>query len=131
MNRKSFVILLMMLMGSTSIILGTDTYNDDSQKKNVALETKNTPWNESDRPRSLEMLTWVCYYENGRVYLNVPFEMGSVSLTVTNLVTGETWYYIQESGFGWTVLPTSQAQGNYRVVVETESYGEYIGYYNL
>ncbi|MBQ8889091.1 MAG: hypothetical protein IJY59_06345 [Bacteroidaceae bacterium] len=88
-------------------------------------------WDNSTLPRSLDRLIWNCYYESGVIYLNVPFEMGSVTLTVTNLATGETWNYRQESGFGWIVLPTSQSQDNYQVEVVTESSGEYIGYYNL
>lgn len=130
MNKKSLVLLLMMLMASTSMVLGINTYSDDSQKKDVVLDKTNT-WDESDLPRSLDRLIWTCYYESGVVYLNVPFEMGSVTLTVTNLATGESWNYRQESGFGWIVLPTSQSQGTYMVEVGTESNGNYIGYYNL
>lgn len=130
MNKKSLVLLLMMLMTSTSMVLGINTYSDDSQKKDVVLDKTNT-WDESDLPRSLDKLIWTCYYENGSVYLNVPFELGSVTLTVTNLATGEVWNYRQESGFGWIVLPTSQAQGSYMVEVKTEFQGDYIGYYNI
>lgn len=120
----------MMLMASTSMVLGINTYSDDSQKKDVVLDEKES-WNESESPRSLDRLIWTCYYENGMVYLNVLFEMGSVTLTVTNLATGESWNYRQESGTGWIVLPTSQSHGNYQVEVVTKSSGEYIGYYDL
>lgn len=130
MNKKSFVLLLMMLMASTSMVLGINTYSDDSQKKDVVLDKTNT-WDESDLPRSLDRLIWTCYYESGVVYLKVPIELGSVTLTVTNLATGEAWNYRHESGTGWIVLPTSQSQGNYQVEVVTESSGEYIGYYDL
>lgn len=130
MRKKSLVLLLMMLMASTSMVLGINTYSNDSQKKDIVLDKTDT-WDESDKPRSLDRLIWTCYYENGGVYLNVPFEMGSVTLTVTNLVTGETWNYRQESGFGWIVLPATQSKGNYQVEVATESNGNYIGYYNL
>ena len=130
MNKKSLILLLMMLMASTSMVLGINTYSDDSQKKDVILDEKES-WNESESPRSLDRLIWTCYYENGMVYLNVLFEMGSVTLTVTNLATGESWNYRQESGTGWIVLPTSQSHGNYQVEVVTKSSGEYIGYYDL
>ena len=130
MNKKSLVLLLMMLMASTSMVLGINTFSDDSQKEYIVLNETNV-WNESDKPRSMDRQIWACYYESGVVYLNVPIELGSVTLTVTNLATGEAWNYRQESGFGWIVLPTSQSQGNYQVVVVTESSGEYIGYYDL
>lgn len=130
MKKKSLVLLLMLLMASTSMVLGMNTSSEDSQKEDVVLDEKDS-WDESKLPRSLNRLNWTCYYENGGVYLDVPFELGSVTLTVTNLATGEAWSYRQESGFGWIVLPTSQAQGNYMVEVATESNGNYIGYYNL
>lgn len=65
MNKKSFVLLLMMLMASTSMVLGINTYSDDSQKKDVVLDKTNT-WDESDLPRSLDRLIWTCYYERDR-----------------------------------------------------------------
>lgn len=130
MNKKSLVLLLMLLMVSTTRVLGMNTYSENSQKEDVVLQEKDS-WENSELPRSLDRLIWTCYYENGSVFLNVPFELGIVTLTVTNLATGEVWNYRQESGFGWIVLPTSQVQGYYQVEVETESNGEYIGYYIL
>lgn len=130
MNKKSLVLLLMMLMTSTSIVFGMNTYSEDSQKEGVVLDEKKS-WDKSEFPRSNNSIIWTCYYENGVIYLNVPFELGSVTLTVTNLATGEVWNYRQESGLGWIVLPTSQAQDSYMVEVGTESNGEYIGYYSI
>ena len=40
MNKKSLVLLLMMLMTSTSIVFGMNTYSEDSQKEDVALDEK-------------------------------------------------------------------------------------------
>ena len=130
MNKKCLVLLLMMLMTSTSIVFGMNTYSEDSQKEDVVLDEKKS-WDKSEFPRSNNSIIWTCYYENGVIYLNVPFEIGSVTLTVTNLATGESWNYRQESGTGWIVLPTSQSHGNYQVEVVTKSSGEYIGYYDL
>lgn len=120
----------MLFIASNSVIYGMCLSSDDKKKEDIVLNEKNS-WENSDRPRSLDMLVLTCYYENGVVYLNVPLELGSVTLTVTNLATGESWNFRQESGFGWITLPTSQSQGNYQVEVVTESNGNYIGYYNL
>lgn len=130
MNKKSLILFLMLFIASNSVIYGMCLFSDDKKKEDIVLNEKNS-WENSDRPRSLDMLVLTCYYENGVVYLNVPLEMGSVTLTVTNLATGESWNFRQESGFGWITLPTSQSQGNYQVEVVTESNGNYIGYYNL
>ena len=130
MNKKSLVLLLLLFITSNSMFSAMNSFIEESKKEDIVLNETNV-WNESDKPRSLDRLIWACYYENGFVYLNVPIELGSVTLTVTNLATGEAWIYRQESGFGWIVLPTSQSQGNYQVEVVTESSGEYIGYYDL
>ena len=130
MYKKSLILFLMLFIASNSVIYGMCLSSDDKKKEDIVLNEKNS-WENSDRPRSLDMLVLTCYYENGVVYLNVPLELGSVTLTVTNLATGESWNFRQESGFGWITLPTSQSQGNYQVEVVTESNGNYIGYYNL
>ena len=130
MNKKSLILFLMLFIASNSVIYGMCLSSDDKKKEDIVHNEKNS-WENSDRPRSLDMLVLTCYYENGVVYLNVPLELGSVTLTVTNLATGESWNFRQESGFGWITLPTSQSQGNYQVEVVTESSGEYIGYYDL
>lgn len=130
MNKKISVLFLMLLMTSASMVLGMNTYCKDSQKKDVVLDEKES-WNENDKPRSLDTLVWTCYYENEILYLNASCEVGWVKLTVTNLTTGEAWSLRQASSLGWMNLQTSSDQGNYMVEVETESSGEYIGYYNL
>lgn len=128
MNKKSLVLLLMLLITSNSIVYGMNVSSAD--KENIVLDEKES-WNESDKPRSLDRLVWTCYYENGSVYLNIPFEVGCVSLIVTNMESGEVWSFRQESGWGWISLSTSEVSGNYRVVVNTEFHRDYIGYYIL
>lgn len=128
-NKKSLLLSLLLII-STSIVSGMNSYCEESQKEDVTLNEKKS-WENSDKPRSLDKLNWTCYYENGFVYLNVPSGIGVVTLTVTNLTTGEVWNYRQDSGFGWIILPTAETQGNYMVEVGTESYGNYIGYYTL
>ncbi|MBR4922563.1 MAG: DUF3244 domain-containing protein [Bacteroidaceae bacterium] len=128
MNKKKLLLSLLLII-STSIVSGMNSTTEESQK-DIALNEKKS-WENSDKPRSLDKLNWTCYYENGFVYLNVPSGIGVVTLTVTNLTTGEVWNYRQDSGFGWIILATAETQGNYMVVVGTESYGNYIGYYTL
>lgn len=41
MNKKSLVLLLMMLMASTSMVLGINTFSDDSQKEDIVLNETN------------------------------------------------------------------------------------------
>ena len=130
MNKKSLVLFLMLLIASSSVVLGMNSNCDEKKKEDIVLDEKNS-WENSDLPRSLDMLVWTCYYENGSVYLNVPFEMDSVTMTVTNTTTGEVWTLQQEFVLGWISLPTSEVQGNYMVEVKTEHHGEYIGYYDL
>ncbi|MBR4043852.1 MAG: DUF3244 domain-containing protein [Bacteroidaceae bacterium] len=130
MNKKSLVLFLMLLIANCSIIHGMSPSSDDKKKEDIVLDEKKS-WDNSDLPRSLDRLVWTCYYENGSVYLNVPFEMDSVTLTVTNTTTGEVWTLRQEFVLGWISLPTSEVQGNYMVEVKTKHHGEYMGFYNL
>ena len=126
MNKKSLVLLLMLFVMGNCITYGMSESSDN--KENIVLN-EDKSWYNSDKPRSLDRLVWNCYYENGRVYLDVPFEIRRVILTVTNMITGEVWSVGQESGWGWISLSTSEASGNYRVEVRTEFHGDYIGYY--
>lgn len=127
---KVFVLMLLLTMTGYQLSFANNHSGEDENKTDIVLVKGNAD-DESKHARIPANLVFTCYYENGSVYLNVPFELGSVTLTVTNLATSEVWNYRQESGFGWIVLPTSQAQGSYMVEVGTESNGEYIGYYNL
>lgn len=127
---KVFVLMLLLTMTGYQLSFANNHSGEDENKTDIVLVKGNAD-DESKHARIPTNLVLTCYYENGSVYLNLPFELGSVTLTVTNLATSEVWNYRQESGFGWIVLPTSQAQGSYMVEVGTESNGEYIGYYNL
>lgn len=127
---KVFVLMLLLTMTGYQLSFANNHSGEDENKTDIVLVKGNAD-DESKHARIPTNLVLTCYYENGSVYLNVPFELGSVTLTVTNLATSEVWNYRQEFGFGWIVLPTSQVQGNYMVEVGTESNGEYIGYYNL
>lgn len=100
------------------------------QKKDVVL-SKKTSVDNNQRPRSPRKLVLDCYYEDGYVYLYTSFEIGVIDMTIRNLSTGEVLNYAQESGFGWISFPASTADGNYMVEMGTESYGDYIGYYEL
>lgn len=130
MSKKILVLFLMLSMVSNSFVSGMSISSKDAKKEDVVLDEKKS-WDDSERPRSLDMLVWTCYYENGILYLNASCEVGWVKLTVTNLATGEVWSLRQASSLGWMNLQTSSDQGNYMVEVETESSGEYVGYYNL
>ena len=127
---RVFILMLLLTMTGYQLSFANNHSGEDENKTDIVLVKGNAD-DESKHARIPTNLVLTCYYENGSVYLNVPFELGSVTLTVTNLATGEVWNYRQESGFGWIVLPTSQVQGNYMVEVGTESNGEYIGYYSI
>ena len=127
---RVFILMLLLTMAGYQLSFANNHSCEDENKTDIVLVKGNAD-DETKHARIPTNLTLTCYYENGTVYLNVPFELGSVTLTVTNLATSEVWNYRQESGFGWIVLPTSQAQGSYMVEVKTEFQGDYIGYYNI
>lgn len=130
---KKFLMAMMMMFISYPVVSGMEMSSNgepSTNKKDVVL-SKKTSVDNNQRPRSPRKLVLDCYYEDGYIYLYTSFEIGVIDMTIRNLSTGEVLNYAQESGFGWISFPASTAEGNYMVEMETESYGDYIGYYEL
>lgn len=132
MNKKILILSLLTLLTFNSILWGKPslTPNENPRREDIVLDDNNS-WDENDLPRSLNTLDLTCYYENGNVFLNIPFETGTLILSVTNLSTGQVWTIRQDYGFGWISMPTSNMEGSYCVEVQTNLYGDYIGYYTI
>lgn len=80
--------------------------------------------------RSIVKLPVVCYYLSvtNAIVTNASSNQGNVTLTVTNLSTGEAWYDIFDSATEpQTVLPISGTPGFYEIVYTTQSGDIYEG----
>ena len=72
------------------------------------------------------LIPFTCVYTDGMVQLTLLGEVGEYTLTVTNQLTGESWFAVNA-----IVLPTSTASGVYEVQIVTEDGSMYYGTYTL
>ena len=120
---KRILGLLAMLL-SLQVFAGTMKNKVDEDKPvNVALEKGNSS-NKDTHPRTLIPIT--CVYVDGMVQLTLLGDLGEITLTVTNQMTGEQW-----SAVDTLILPTSTASGSYLVQIITEDGNMYWGTYTL
>ena len=85
------------------------------------------------RPNSLDPEPFYCTYEStvGSVCIDFMENVGLVSITVSNLSTGETVYGTADSIDGSAVLYTSGKPGSYILQIETESGDIYEGEFSI
>ena len=85
------------------------------------------------RPNSLEPVPFYCTYESSddAVYIDFMENIGHVSITVSNLSTGETVYDTADSAEGPAVLYTSGESGTYILQIGTESGDIYEGEFSI
>lgn len=84
-------------------------------------------------PNSLDLVPLHCTYESadGTVYIDFMENVGRVSITVTNMSSGETVYDIADSSEGSAILFTSGKPGSYILQIETESGDIYEGEFSI
>ena len=84
--------------------------------------------------RSLVLGSITCHYYGmmTSIVTTVSSDQGNVSLTVTNLSTGEAWYDVFDSATeSQTILPISGTPGLYEIVYTTQSGDIYEGTFVL
>lgn len=96
----------------------------------IILKTQSTT---GIRPNSLESVPFYCTYESSddAVYIDFMENIGHVSITVSNLSTGETVYDTADSAEGPAVLYTSGESGTYILQIGTESGDIYEGEFSI
>ena len=85
------------------------------------------------QPNSLEPGPFYCTYENsdGAVYIDFMENVGRVSITVTNMSSGETVYDIADSSEGSAILFSSGKPCSYILQIDTESGDIYEGEFSI
>lgn len=96
----------------------------------IILKTQSTT---GIRPNSLESGPFYCTYESsdGAVCIDFMENVGCVSISVTNMSSGETVYDIADSSEGSAILFTSGMPGSYILQIETESGDVYEGEFSI
>lgn len=103
---------------------------EDENKTDIILE-KGTEDDESKHARIPIYIPLTCYYMQGHIYLNTLEDLGEITITITNLETGELWESIYNSDYGLISIPTSSTNGNYMVRIVASNNDSYFGYYTL
>ena len=116
------ILVFLMMLVSLQMYGGT-TSVDAKAEKDVKLE-KGDSSNKDTHPRTL--IPIICVYVDGEVQLTLLEDLGEMTLTVTNLATGEQW-----SAENALTLQTSTAAGTYLVQIVTEDGSTYYGTYTL
>lgn len=106
---KRILVLLTMLL-SLQVYAVTASL-DVQEKKPVDIELEKGDPDDTDKhPRTL--IPIVCVYVDGEVQLTLLGDLGELTLTVTNQITGEQW-----SAMNALRLQTSTASGTYFVEI--------------
>lgn len=120
---KRILVLLTMLI-SLQVYAVTASL-DVQEKKPVDIELEKGDPDDTDKhPRTL--IPIVCVYVDGEVQLTLLGDLGELTLTVTNQITGEQW-----SAMNALRLQTSTASGTYFVEIVTGDGTTYYGTYTL
>ena len=74
------------------------------------------------QPRSAGLVPVECLYNGMDQTVNITYleDIGSVSVTVTNRFTGETFVEFCDSSEGTSVIQTTGAAGDYHIFIEAE-----------
>ena len=96
----------------------------------IILKTQSTT---GIRPNSLESGPFYCTYESsdGAVCIDFMENVGCVSISVTNMSSGETVYDIADSSEGSAILFTSGMPGSSILQLETASGDVYEGEFSI
>lgn len=124
--RKLFLMLAFLL----PLFAPDMSADDENSKMKIPLELQ--PKTKLNRSLILEPLTCHYYSMMTSIVTTVTSDQGNVTLTVTNLSTGEIWYDVFDSATEpQTLLPISGTPGLYEIVYTTQSGDVYEGEFVL
>lgn len=120
--RKLFLMLAFLL----PLFAPDMSADDENAKMKIPLELQ--PKTKLNRSLVLEPLTCHYYSMMTSIVTTVTSDQGNVTLTVTNLSTGEIWYDVFDSATEpQTILPISGTPGFYEITYITSSGDVYEG----
>lgn len=118
--------------GSDSGNNGGDTQTPPTPPEKIPITPNPFPGNPDPGklgPRSLSAISGWC--ANDTIQLYFAQDMGLVSVTVTNITTGNVWYSDAESSDGVAIIDIEPIAGCYTITIETQTSGTYYGEFML
>ena len=125
--KKLFILLTALLLPFFAFEMSAD--EEKAEMKIPLYVSTGDQLNRGFVPESIE-----CYFYGtlSTIRTSVAYDLGNVSLTVTNCSTGEVWYDIFDSAMEpQNYLPISGSAGIYEVVYITESGNVYEGTFTI
>ena len=129
--KKIFTLLLLASLLTAPFVTYADDGGEDIPPEKIPIGPGPIPNPEPGKlePRSLSAINGWC--ANGTIQLYFSQDMGLVSVTVTNITTGNVWYSDAESSDGVVIIDFEPTPGNYTVTIETQTSGTYYGEFAL
>lgn len=125
--KKFFTLLLLASLLTAPFVTYAD--DDDPPKPIVVNPLPGNPDPGKLGPRSLSAINGWC--ANSTIQLYFSQDMGLVSVTVTNITTGNVWYSDAESSDGVIFIDIEPIAGCYTITIETQTAGAYYGEFML
>lgn len=121
--RTLFITMLAFLLPVSAFRMSAE---EENAKVKIPLEF--VPGTKLNRTLIQEQISCHYYEIMTGIVTNVSSDLGDVTLTVTNISTGEVWYDMFDSGTApQYFLPISDSDGIYEIVYTTESGAMYEG----
>lgn len=86
--------------------------------------------NQAGRPKAPEFISIFCQYEGGQLFFGSYFDLGSVTVNVTNENTGEQWQAVLQTSASAS-MNVSEDTGNYHIEITTMNNKVYYGEYEI
>ena len=74
---------------------------------------------QSDGPRMPEYIPIQCEYENGELIFEFDYDLGAVTVTVTNEDTNQQWQTVLQTSSGYNSMNISEDTGCYHIEITT------------
>ena len=86
--------------------------------------------NQTGRPKAPEIIPITCVYENGVLFFEFCYDLGTISVIVTNVTTGEQWQTLLPTT-GIATMNISEESENYNIEITTINNKVYYGDFEI
>lgn len=126
---RKFILAAIALVFSLSIAV--EAYSDSAEPTKTTVLIAIEKSYKGSLPRSVTLSPISCLYICGTLHFNFSSDIGQMTITVTNSLTGEQWFEMADAIDGSAEIAISDESGEYTILIETESGITYFGSFVL
>ena len=124
--KKLFITsLLILLMG-----MGTTAKAEINDSIDIPITTGDSN-NHSNKPKAPDRVPVLCMYEDGVLYFGFNYDLGAVTITVTNENTNQQWLAFLQTSSNYNTMNISEDSGCYHIEITTLSNIVYYGNFEI